>query len=519
MTENQKPAIRKKLESGSGNRKSVAFMQETDKEDEMKKKVLAFVLSAAMISSILTGCGGSSTTGSDTAAADTEEETAATTESAAADTEEAQEADDTEISSGRVYLLNFKPETDEAWQNLADTYNGLGGNVTVLTAADGQYKTTLQSELAKSEAPTIFNIGSSADAQTYADYIYDLKDSEIYKHLTDKSLAVEYDGKVAGVANCYEAYGLIYNKTILEDYCTLDNAVVASADEIQDLDTLEKVADDINSRIDEINEAFGTDLTEAFASAGLDDGSSWRFSGHLANMPLYYEFKDDGLEDLTAGEAQIKGTYLDNFKRVWDMYVRDSAADPKTLNSGALNAEAELGMGEAVFYQNGDWEYSALTNPDNGYLVTADDLDMMPIYFGVDDANQGLCVGTENHWAVNAKCSQEEIDATLAFLNWVITSDEGRSALVNDMGLSCPFDTFTGDYEAKNPFGAKANKLAADGKTSVAWSFNATPNVDDWRKDVVSALTAYTDGSGEWDGVVTAFVDGWADQWTLAHEE
>lgn len=487
----------------------------------MKKRVLALVLSTAMVSGILAGCG-SSTGESSEPAASTEaaaETEAADTEEAAAETEAAETAEDAEIPSGRVYLLNFKPETNDAWQELAGVYNDLGGNVTVLTAADGQYKTTLQSELAKSEAPTVFNIGSAADAQTYADYIYDLKDSEIYNHMTDKSLAVEYDGKIAGVANCYEAYGLIYNKTILEDYCTMDNAVISSVDDIQDLDTLEKVADDINARIDEINEQFGTDLTEAFASAGLDDGSSWRFSGHLANLPLYYEFKDDGLEDLTAGEAEIKGTYMDNFKRVWDMYVRDSAADPKTLNSGALNAESELGMGEAVFYQNGDWEFSPLTNPDNGYLVTEDDLDMMPIYFGVDDATEGLCVGTENHWAVNAKCSQEEIDATLAFLNWVITSDEGRDSLVNAMGLSCPFDTFTGDYEPKNPFGAKANKLATEGKTSVAWSFNATPNVDDWRKGVVSALTAYTDGSGQWDDVVTSFVDGWADQWKLAHEE
>lgn len=484
-------------------------------EDKMKKRVLALILSTAMVSGILAGCG--STSAEDTTAAATE---AADTEAAATeDTAAADETADAEIPGGRVYLLNFKPETDGAWQDLAATYNDLGGNVTVLTAADGQYATTLQSEMAKSEAPTVFNIGGSADAKTWADYIYDLKDSEIYQHLTDKSLAVEYDGKVAGVANCYEAYGLIYNKTILEDYCTMDNAVISSVDEIQDLDTLEKVADDINARVDEINEQFGTDLTEAFASAGLDDGSSWRFSGHLANMPLYYEFKDDGLEDLTAGEPEIKGTYLDNYKRVWDMYVRDSAADPKTLNSGALNAESELGMGEAVFYQNGDWEFSPLTNPDNGYLVTEDDLDMMPIYFGVDDANEGLCVGTENHWAVNAKCSQDEIDATLAFLNWAITSDEGRSAMVNDMGLSCPFDTFTGDFEAKNPFGAKANQLAAEGKTSVAWAFNSTPNVDDWRKDVVSALMAYTDGSGDWDGVVTNFVDGWANQWKLAHED
>ena len=323
--------------------------------------------------------------------------------------------------------------------------------------------------------------------------------------------------KVAAIANCYECYGLIYNKTILEGYCGMDGAVVSSVDEINNFDTLKKVADDINSRIDDINKELGTDLTEAFASAGLDDGSSWRFAGHLANMPLYYEFKDDGC-DLTAGEESIKGTYLDNFKNVWDMYVSDSAADPKTLNSGALNAESEFGMGEAVLYQNGDWEFAPLTDEENGYVVTADDLSMMPIYFGVDDENEGLCVGTENYWAVNAKASQEDIDATLEFLNWVITSDEGRDAITNQMGLTAPYDTFTGDYETKNAFAQAANKLMTDGKTSVAWSFNATPNVDDWRADVVSALTAYTAGEGEWDAVKTAFVDGWANQWKIAHE-
>ena len=201
-----------------------------------------------------------------------------------------------------------------------------------------------------------------------------------------------------------------------------------------------------------------------------------------------------------------------------EIAVSDSAADPKTLNSGALNAESEFGMGEAVFYQNGDWEFAPLTDEENGYVVTADDLSMMPIYFGVDDENEGLCVGTENYWAVNAKASQEDIDATLEFLNWVITSDEGRDAITNQMGLTAPYDTFTGDYETKNAFAQAANKLMTDGKTSVAWSFNATPNVDDWRADVVSALTAYTAGEGEWDAVKTAFVDGWANQWKIAHE-
>lgn len=461
----------------------------------MKKKLVSAMLVSAMLATVLAGCGGAGS--SDTQKGD----------SAKGGTD------------GSVYLLNFKPETDGAWQDLAQTYTDQTGvDVRVVTAADGQYDTTLQSEMAKSDAPTIFTIGSATDAGTWDEYTYDLKDSSIYNHLSDKSLSITYNDKIAGVANCYECYGIIYNKTILEGYCGMDNAVVSSIDEINSFDKLKAVADDINSRIDEINEKLATNLTEAFASAGLDDGSSWRFSGHLANMPLYYEFKDDGC-DLVAGEEKITGKYLDNFKAVWDMYVSDSAADPKTLNSGALNAESELGMGEAVFYQNGDWEFSPLTNPDNGYTVTADDLSMMPIYFGVDDENQGLCVGTENYWAVNAKASQDDIDATLAFLDWVITSDEGRDAITNKMGLTAPFDTFTGDYETSNAFAQASNALMAAGKTSVAWSFNATPNVDDWRADVVAPLAAYTAGEGSWDDVVTAFVDGWANQWKLAHEE
>ncbi|MCM1106892.1 MAG: ABC transporter substrate-binding protein [Blautia sp.] len=389
-----------------------------------------------------------------------------------------------------------------------------------MTAADGQYKTTLQSELAKSEAPTVFTIGNSSDCAEYADYIYDLKDSALYSHLTDKSLALEYDGKIAAVANCYECYGIIYNKTILESYCAnYSGAVVSSVDEINNLDTLIAVATDINDNVDAVNEACGTNLTEAFASAGLDSGSNWRFSGHLAGLALYYDFKDAGC-DLVAGQGTVTDKYLDNFKKVWDMYVNTSAADKATLDSGAYSAQQELGLGEAVFYQNGDWEYAAFApGNENGYTVTTDDLSMMPIYFGVDDANEGLAVGTENHWAVNAKASQDDIDSTLAFLEWVITSDEGRNAINNDMGLTAPFDTFTGDYASQNGFAAMANEYAAQGKTSVAWSFNATPSVDDWRADFVAPLTEYTERDGSWDDVKKAFVDQWTYYWDLQNAE
>ena len=56
-------------------------------------------------------------------------------------------------ASGKVYYLNFKPEQDEAWQNLAAKYTEeTGVQVDVQTAASGTYESQLKSEMAKDEA-------------------------------------------------------------------------------------------------------------------------------------------------------------------------------------------------------------------------------------------------------------------------------------------------------------------------------------------------------------------------------
>ncbi|MCC8103175.1 MAG: ABC transporter substrate-binding protein [Clostridiales bacterium] len=428
-----------------------------------------------------------------------------------------------EANTGSVYMLNDRPETDVAWQALAASYTEQTGiEVTVVTPEDGEYDLTLQSEMADAGAPTIYVINNSSDAATWDNYTYDLTESAIYEHLSDHSFSIEYNNKIAGVAYCYECYGIIYNQTILNLYCEMDGALITSAEEINSLETLVDVAGDITDRLDEINEALanaGTDfeLTGAFTSAGLDSDSSWRFSGQLAGLALYYEFLDDGA-DLLSGEAEINGTYLDQFKQIWDMYITYTGADAATLTSGEWNARDEFGMGKAVFYQNGDWEYTELISEENGYQVTADDISMIPIYFGVDDENEGLAVGSENYWAVNSQASEEDISASLAFLEWVITSDEGRASLSYTMNLTTPFDTFE-DYESGNKLTQIAKAYEEAGKTSVAWSFCAIPNAEEWSAEFISVLAAYSDSSVEWDAVVSAFIDGWAEQWVLNSQE
>ena len=445
------------------------------------KKIIAMLLAVVMVFA-LCACGSQPAAGNTPA----EESKAPAEETPAASSAE-----------GSVYYLNFKPEADEAWQKVAAAYTEQTGvPVKVVTAASGTYQETLTAEMDKSEAPTMFQVGNQGAVDTWGEYCYDLTNTDVWNEMTTHAFDLtNEDGFTYSIGYCYECYGIIVNKALLEK-------AGHSIDEINNFDSLKAVADDIHARAAELG-------FDAFSSAGLDGSSSWRFSGHLANMPLFYEFRDD---DVHSKPATITGAYLDNFKAIWDLYITDSATTGADLLAATGDAsEAEFGNGEAVFYQNGSWEYSALTEK---YGMKAEDLQMIPIYCGVKGEEEaGLCSGTENCWAVNAEASEADIQATLDFMKWVVTSEEGTTMLAEQFG-PCPFNAAK---TPENVFFADANALTTEGKYVVTWAFNYTPAVDDWRAAVVDALGQYTAGTGDWDAVVEAFVDGWATQYAAEH--
>ncbi|WP_288931688.1 ABC transporter substrate-binding protein [uncultured Eubacterium sp.] len=431
----------------------------------MRKKLLSVALCATMVAGLLAGCGSSSK--SDKASSD---------------------------SKGSVYWLNFKPEADEALQGIAKTYEKENGvKVKVVTAASGNYNSTLTSEMGKSAAPTLFVVGNQAAVKTWDDYCIDLKDTDVYKELsTDAFNLKDENGKVASMGYCYESYGIIVNKKLLKK-------AGYEITDIKDFTSLKSVAEDIHKRADKLG-------FDAFTSSGMDDASSWRFTGHLANMPLFYEGRDDGWKE---APAEIKGTYLDNFKNVWDLYINNSKYDKKTLATGGYDAEAEFKKGEAVFYQNGTWEYDALKKS-----ISDDDMQMIPIYCGVEgEEKAGLCSGTENCWAVNAKASKADQKATLEFMKWLVTSKEGTKVMAEQFG-AIPYKKAA---DSGNVFLKNANDLLEAGNYNVDWSFNYTPNVDEWRASLVAAMNKY-DAGGSWDDVKTAFVQGWATQYKAANK-
>ena len=396
-----------------------------------------------------------------------------------------------DTATGKVYYLNFKPEQDQDWQDLAKAYTEeTGVPVTVLTAASGTYEEKLTSEIAKTDAPTLFQVNGPVGLASWKDYCYDLKDSQIYGELTSDSFALKDGDAVAGIGYVIESYGLITNKTLLEK-------AGYTVEDIQSFDDLKKVAEDITARKDELGFA-------AFTSAGMDGSSDWRFKTHLANLPIYFEYQADGINSTDA----IKGTYLDNYKAIFDLYINNSTCAPADLSGKTgTDSENEFLNGKAVFFQNGSWEYSALSAKYSEAEMT-----MIPIYIGVgDEANQGLCTGTENYWCVNKDAAPEDIQATLDFMYWCVTSDKGTQAMANDMGFVIPFKKAA---ESPNLFVKVDKELTAAGKTPVSWNFTTMPS-EQWKNDVGSALTAYAAGTGDWEAVKTAFVDGWAKEAAL----
>lgn len=472
------------------------------------KKIVALLLATVMIGSLFTGCGKKNDTNEKTSTNDSKKtEDTSSTDTSSTDTTE---TDTSTEKVDSIYFLNFKPEIAEVYENIAKDYEAETGiKVKVNTAAAGTYETTLKSEIAKKDAPTIFQINGPVGYENWKDYIADMKDSDLYSHLTDKSLAVTEGDGVYGIPYAVEGYGIIYNNAIMDKYFALTDraTTVASMAEINNFATLKAVVEDMQARKADLN------IDGVFASTSMAAGEQWRWQTHLANLPLYYEFKDNTAFDSTvlAGLAanEIEFKYAENFKNIFDLYTNNSSSEKGLLGAKTVNdSMADFALGKCAMVQNGNWAWTQINDVD-GNTVSENDIKFMPIYTGVaGEETQGLCVGTENYFAINSQVSEAKQKASLDFLNWLFTSDTGKAYVTNDLGFIAPFDSFTDAEKPSDPLSKEVLAWMEKDTTSVVWTFAAFPS-EDFKNAFGDALLEYVQGGLEWDQVATVVKDSW----------
>ena len=433
----------------------------------MMKKTLALVLAACLCLALLAGCGSNNAPAGSTSGTE---------------------------AAGRVFWLNFKPESDEVLQTIAQMYTEKTGvPVTVQTAASGTYNETLTAAMDKTDAPTLFVVGNQAAVGTWGDYCYDLTGTAVANELnTDAYNLYTEDGKLASIGYCYECYGIIVNPDLLAQ-------AGHSVEEITNFETLKNVVEDIHARADELG-------FDAFTSCDMDSSSSWRFTGHMANLEYYYEQEGNVW---TECPETITGAYMENFKNLYTLCINNSLTDPADLAAGGHDASEEFRSGKAAFQVQGSWEWDGMKDQVPNAV-------MIPYYCGVaGEEKAGLNCGTENCWAVNAKASEEDIQATLDFMYWMVTDAEASRMLVDSFGVM-PYKQAA---ESTNPFLADANEYSNNGCYVMNWATNFQPNVDAYRAALVSALNKFNadQSDANWAEVETAFVQGWATQYQTAN--
>ena len=411
-----------------------------------------------------------------------------------------------------VYFLNFKPEIADKYKEIAEKYKEeTGKTVKVVTAASNTYETTLKSELAKSDAPTIFQINGPVGYESWASYCLDLSDTKLYSYLSDKSLAVKNENGVFGIPYVVEGYGIIYNNAIMEKYFALDDKAtdLTSASEINNFAKLKAVVEDMSKHKTELG------IDGVFASTSMGANEQWRWTTHLASIPVYYEMKDNDdsstmVSALKANEITFK--YNDEFKNIFDLYINNSTSQKGLLSGKSTDdSMAEFALGKAAMVQNGNWAWEQIANV-NGTVVKAEDIKYMPIYMGFDgEEKQGLCIGTENYLAINKNASKEKQDASIAFLEWLFSSETGKKYVINDLKFISPFNTFDEDERPDDPLAKEILDWMERDVNSVEWTFNSFPGMQ-FKDDVGNALLEYVQGSKDWEYVTKTFTDSWKEQ-------
>lgn len=403
---------------------------------------------------------------------------------------------------GKVYFLNSKPEVVDQLQELADVYTDeTGVQVIVETAASGTDTQIKSSELAKADGPTMFSLSGFDQYSRFKEYLAPVQDTEVYKLLTDEGKTYAFkDGDTAySIPYAAEWYGIIYNKKIVSDYCAKDYAVIKSADDITDYDTFKKVVEDMQKHKDDLG------IEAAFATPGLDSSGSYRFTAHMARIPLFYEYRDNN----TTFMKDIKGTYLDNYKDLFDLQVKNSPTEATMLSSVTYDdVNSEFALGQVAFYTNGVWAYSGIKDND----VADEDLGMLPYFMGIDgEEDYGVGSVYDASWAVNKNASDKDKQATLDFIKWLVSDDDAKKVLSKDMGFSVPFTTFGDDDQPDNPLTVAARAWNKKGRKDIR-SFTVPDQK--WQDDITNALVEYVQGTGDWDTVADNFVNGWSTEWS-----
>lgn len=387
-----------------------------------------------------------------------------------------------------VEIFQFKVEFKQQFEDVAAQYEKENPDVDLkITTVGGgnDYKSAITSKFSSGEEPAIFNIGGPTDVKQFKDRLTDMSDTEAAKAALEGTLdGVTVDGEVLGVPFNQEGYGFIYNKRILEE-AGIDPASLTSYEKLEE--AVKKL--DSQKKKLEIDAVFAYPVKE-----------KWVTGNHLSNVFLATEFDGDILK--TSESKSVNFEDGDAFKQMIDLQ-NEYSVQPTTSLDYSQQVEELFSLERVAFIQQGNWVYNTIYEMDPELAEKG--IGIIPIPNG-EEAK--MPVGVPNYWAVNKKVDEEVQEEAKKFLDWLYTSDEGKTAVLEDFKFIPAYE----DYDTakiSDPLSKEIYEYSEAGNT-LGWVFMGYPV--GWNEDLGASVQKYVSGDQTWEELVKETQKIWEDK-------
>ncbi|MFT8322163.1 MAG: ABC transporter substrate-binding protein [Bacillus sp. (in: firmicutes)] len=385
-----------------------------------------------------------------------------------------------------VDIFNGKVEIADQLKALTDNYTKEHPDVsfnieTVGGGADGS--AALKAKFASNQAPDIFGNGGYQEALTWLDKLEDLSDQPWVKDAYENALKpMTVDGKLYGQPVNLEGYGYAYNKALFKK---------------AGITELPTTFSELEAAAKKLKAAGITPFSNGYAEW-------WVLANHGLNVPFAYQEDTDPsfIKNLNEGTAKIAGNqYFNDYFKLLDLTMKYGNKNPLTTD---YNTQVTLfASGEAAMIQQGNWIQPMIDkispNMEVGYI---------PMLLNDDkEKADKLMVDVPTNWVVYKGAPDADKKAALDFLNWVVTSDTGKTALVKDFKYIPAFKTIEASAEDIGPLGAALQEYSKNGKT-YSWQFMKYP--DGAGQEFGASVQAYVGGQKSKEEVMKALDDTWA---------
>ncbi|MBE6822777.1 MAG: extracellular solute-binding protein [Ruminococcaceae bacterium] len=395
------------------------------------RKFLALALCAALFTGTMAGCAGSNT-GSSAASTDN-------TASASASSENTQPVT-------LKFMLN-SPELTDQYKAMAAEYKKAKPNVTIdMTIIQNDYQTVLKSKLNSGDVPDLFMSSAYNDNRVYSDYEYDLTNEDFMKNIDPAFLkAVTLDGKVTGYPLLVQSHSFIYNKKLFKD---------------AGITTLPTTLDQYK------------EVCEKLTAKGIQPFSSGFAEWWVMPQMTYPSMSDayDGdynklFEDVKSGKLKFGDLpQVDFALDLIDLVKKYSGSKP--MESTADMQVSDFANGKVAMIHQGSWEEDSIRKVNS-------DIDMGYLEAPRKDGRSVIAV--DSNLTMRVAKDSKNLQEVLAFLNWLTTSDYGKSWIPSVVKQISP------QKNAQTPdtqLAKETSQAVTEGKACQWWIFSGPDGIE-----------------------------------------